>query len=95
MLVAMQLQELRKCRDVTQVEVAKAMSVEQAAVSNLEHRENIYVGTLLEYVKAFGGELKLVAFFKMLASSLIRLSWRARPGPKVRLPAGLTGPHWN
>ena len=63
MLVEMQLQELRKARHVTQVEVAKAMSVEQAAVSKLERREDMYVSTLREYVKALGGELKLVASF--------------------------------
>lgn len=63
MLVEMQLQELRKTRKVTQVEVAKAMSVEQATVSKLEHRDDMYVSTLREYVKALGGELKLVASF--------------------------------
>lgn len=62
-LLEMQLQELRKARNVTQVEVAKAMSVEQAAVSKLERREDMYVSTLREYVKALGGELKLVASF--------------------------------
>jgi transcriptional regulator with XRE-family HTH domain len=63
MLVEMQLQELRKARNVTQVEVAKAMSVEQAAVSKLERRDDMYVSTLREYVRALGGELKLVASF--------------------------------
>jgi transcriptional regulator with XRE-family HTH domain len=63
MLVEMQLQELRKARHVTQVEVAKAMSVEQAAVSKLERRDDMYVSTLREYVKALGGELKLIASF--------------------------------
>ena len=63
MLVEMQLQELRKSRQVTQVEVAKAMNVEQAAVSKLERREDMYVSTLREYVKALGGELRLVASF--------------------------------
>lgn len=63
MLVEMQLQELRKARKVTQVEVAKAMRVEQAAVSKLEHRDDMYVSTLREYVRALGGELKLVASF--------------------------------
>ncbi|HQQ70979.1 MAG TPA: helix-turn-helix transcriptional regulator [Alicycliphilus sp.] len=63
MLVQMQLQELRKARNVTQVEVAKAMSVEQAAASTLEHRDAMYVSTLREYVEALGGELKLVASF--------------------------------
>jgi len=63
MLVAMQLQELRRARGVTQTRVAQAMSVEQAAISKLEHREDMYVSTLREYVKALGGELKLVASF--------------------------------
>ena len=62
-LVEMQLQELRKSRDVTQVDVAKVMKVEQAAVSKLERREDMYVSTLRDYVKALGGELKLVASF--------------------------------
>ena len=62
-LVEMQLQELRKSRKVTQVEVAKEMKVEQAAVSKLERRDDMYVSTLREYVKALGGELKLVAAF--------------------------------
>lgn len=63
MLLEMQLRELRKSRHVTQVEVARAMSVEQAAVSKLERRDDMYVSTLREYVKALGGELKLVASF--------------------------------
>jgi len=62
-LVEMQLQELRKARQVTQVEVAKAMNVEQAAVSKLERRDDMYVSTLRQYVMALGGELKLVASF--------------------------------
>ena len=41
----------------------KVMKVEQAAVSKLERREDMYVSTLRDYVKALGGELKLVASF--------------------------------
>jgi len=63
MLVEMQLQELRKARNVTQVSVAKAMSTEQAAISKLENRADMYLSTLRDYVKALGGELKLVASF--------------------------------
>lgn len=63
MLLQMQLQELRKARQMTQVELARAMSIEQAAVSKIERREDMYVSTLREYVKALGGELKLVASF--------------------------------
>ncbi len=59
----MQLQELRKARSITQIEVARSMSVEQAAISRLERREDMYVSTLRDYIRALGGELKLVASF--------------------------------
>jgi transcriptional regulator with XRE-family HTH domain len=63
MLVEMRLQELRRSRKVTQVEVAQAMGVEQTAVSKLERRSDMYLSTVYEYVRALGGELKLVASF--------------------------------
>ena len=63
MLLEMQLQELRKSRNVTQVQLADLMQVEQASISKLERREDMYVSTLREYVRALGGELKLVAAF--------------------------------
>lgn len=63
MLVEMQLMELRMARSKTQAEVAQQMNVAQAAVSKLEHREDMYVSTLREYIHALGGELKLVASF--------------------------------
>ena len=40
-LVEMQLQALRKSRNVTQVDVAKVMKVEQTVVSKLERREDL------------------------------------------------------
>ena len=63
MLVQMQLQELRKSRSLTQVEVARTLGVEQTAVSKLERREDMFVSTLRDYVRALGGELRLVAKF--------------------------------
>ncbi|MBC5768153.1 helix-turn-helix domain-containing protein [Ramlibacter albus] len=63
MLVEMQLQELRKSRNVTQTQLAAALQVEQAAISRLEKREDMYVSTLRQYVRALGGELKLIAAF--------------------------------
>jgi Helix-turn-helix domain len=62
-LVEMQLSDLRKARTFTQVEMAKAMNIEQAAISKIEHRDDMYISTLSGYVKALGGELKLVASF--------------------------------
>jgi transcriptional regulator with XRE-family HTH domain len=63
MLLEMRLRELRKSRNITQVEVAQAMGVEQAAVSKLEHRGDMYLSTVYAYIRALGGELKLVASF--------------------------------
>lgn len=63
MLVQLQLAELRQARSKTQSEVARAMDTQQAAVSKLERREDMYLSTLREYIEALGGELKLVASF--------------------------------
>lgn len=63
MLLEMQLQDIRKSRNVTQVELAQVLNVEQAAISKLENREDMYVSTLREYIRALGGELQLVAKF--------------------------------
>lgn len=63
MLLEMQLQDIRKSRNVTQVELAQVLNVEQAAISKLENREDMYVSTLRAYIHALGGELQLVAKF--------------------------------
>jgi len=63
MLLDMQLQDIRKSRNVTQVELAQVLNVEQAAISKLENRDDMYVSTLREYIRALGGELQLVAKF--------------------------------
>ena len=63
MLLEMRLRELRKSRNVTQVEVAQVMGVEQTAISKLEHRGDMSLSTVYGYIKALGGELKLVASF--------------------------------
>jgi DNA-binding transcriptional regulator YiaG len=63
MLLELELKSVRQARNVTQAEVARAMSVEQASISKLEHREDMYVSTLSQYIKALGGELKLIASF--------------------------------
>jgi transcriptional regulator with XRE-family HTH domain len=59
----MALDELRHARDMTQVHLAKILKVNQAAVSKLERRADMYVSTLQDFVKAMGGELKITAKF--------------------------------
>jgi predicted XRE-type DNA-binding protein len=54
---------LREAREMTQVHLAKVLGVNQAAVSKLERRTDMYVSTLQSFVKAMGGELKITARF--------------------------------
>src|SRR5882672_7912896 len=59
----MALDELREAREMTQVHLAKVLGVNQAAVSKMERRTDMYVSTLQDFVKAMGGELKITARF--------------------------------
>ena len=54
---------LREAREMTQVHLAKILGVNQAAVSKLERRADMYVSTLQSLVKAMGGGLKITARF--------------------------------
>lgn len=63
MLRAMPLQELRRARELTQQAIARALGSNQAAVSKLEQRTDMYVSSLRGYIEALGGELEIVARF--------------------------------
>ena len=53
------LGELRALVGFTQDEVAEKLGVGQAAVSKLERRDDITLGSLRRYVAALGGELEI------------------------------------
>jgi transcriptional regulator with XRE-family HTH domain len=59
----MPMHRLREAREMTQVHLAKILGVNQAAVSKLERRADMYVSTLQNFVRAMGGELKITARF--------------------------------
>lgn len=59
----MPLDELREAREMTQTHLAKILKVNQAAVSKLERRADMYISTLQDFVRAMGGELKITAKF--------------------------------
>jgi transcriptional regulator with XRE-family HTH domain len=56
----MTLREVRKAVDRTQIQVAKVLGINQDGVSRLEQRADLLLSTLRSYLKAIGGELKLV-----------------------------------
>jgi DNA-binding XRE family transcriptional regulator len=59
----MTMRELRKARQITQVEMAKALGVKQEQVSRSEKRADMHLSTLQRTVRAMGGELILTAQF--------------------------------
>ena len=62
-LSSMPLDELRRARRMTQAKLAQALGVNQSEVSKIEHRTDIYLSTLAEYVEALGGRLEIRAVF--------------------------------
>ena len=64
MLEELALQELRKALNLTQEQIAIIMQMNQAAVSKMENQSDIYVSTLRKFIRALGGEIKIVATFK-------------------------------
>lgn len=63
MIREMPLDDLREARQLTQEQLAESMHIGQAAVSRLEKRTNMYVGTLRRIIHAMGGELEIRAVF--------------------------------
>jgi DNA-binding XRE family transcriptional regulator len=59
----MTMRELRKARQMTQVEMAKSLGVKQEQISRIEKRTDMHLSTLQRAVKAMGGELILIATF--------------------------------
>jgi transcriptional regulator with XRE-family HTH domain len=59
----MALEDLRRARNLTQVDLAKKLGIAQGAISKIEKREDMHVGTLRKHIEAMGGSLKLHAVF--------------------------------
>lgn len=60
---ALALAELREAQDLTQVELAKKLGIDQGAVSKIERRTDMYLSTLRSVIAAMGGKLELTARF--------------------------------
>jgi DNA-binding XRE family transcriptional regulator len=57
------LRQLREARERSQVEMAEKLHINQAAVSKLERRTDMYLSTLRGFIEAMGGKLEIVARF--------------------------------
>jgi transcriptional regulator with XRE-family HTH domain len=60
-LQKMELSELRDALEVSQQEMAERLQVTQVAISRLERRKNLQIGSIAKYVRALGGTLEIRA----------------------------------
>lgn len=63
MISELALNELREARHMTQENLARVLDVNQAAISKLERRADMYISTLKSYIQAMGGNLRVEAVF--------------------------------
>lgn len=63
LLATLPLQEIRQARQLSQVELAERLRVNQAAVSKIERRTDMYISTLRRHIEAMGGSLVIQAEF--------------------------------
>src|ERR1700687_5235138 len=60
---ALALAELREAQDLTQVQLAEKLGIDQGAVSKIERRTDMYLSTLRNVIQAMGGQLEFAARF--------------------------------
>jgi transcriptional regulator with XRE-family HTH domain len=59
----MTLHQLREARNLTQVNLASVLEINQGAVSRMEKRTDMYLSTLRSFIRAMGGQLQIKAVF--------------------------------
>lgn len=64
------LGQLRQLVDLQQADVAALLSCKQSAVSRVENRDDVLIGTLQRHVRALGGRLEMRAHFPTFDVSL-------------------------
>ena len=63
LLAEMPLHELRQAQGLSQTELAERLHINQAAVSKMERRTDMYISSLRKTIQAMGGDLEIIAKF--------------------------------
>jgi predicted XRE-type DNA-binding protein len=63
LLAEMPLCEVRHAREMSQKRLAEVLQINQASVSKLERRTDMYISTLRSFIEAMGGQLEIKAIF--------------------------------
>jgi DNA-binding XRE family transcriptional regulator len=80
---ALALAELREAQDLTQVQLAEKLGIDQGAVSKIERRADMYLSTLRSVIQAMGGQLELTALFPTGRVQVLTFRGKDRSGKKV------------
>ncbi len=88
------LQAIRKARGLTQQQMSDQLRISQGEVSRIERRGNLHLATLVRFIEATGGKLRITAIFDdeemevavgdLLHAEPARYTGRARAKPRVR-----------
>ena len=62
-LEAMPLADLRHALELSQLQLATTLHTNQASISKMERRTDMYISTLRNFLEAMGGELEITAKF--------------------------------
>ena len=54
---------IRKARGLTQQQVSEQLRISQGEVSRIERRGNLHLATLVRFIEATGGKLRITAIF--------------------------------
>ncbi|MFH1474465.1 MAG: helix-turn-helix domain-containing protein [Chloroflexota bacterium] len=71
-MAELDLARARQTTRMTQAEVAAAMRTTQENISRIERQRDVRVSTLVEFVRAQGGEVEITAVFDDTRISLLR-----------------------
>jgi DNA-binding transcriptional regulator YiaG len=78
----MSLQDLREAQELTQKQLAETLGVNQAHISKLERRTDIYLSTLRRIIQAMGGELEVRARFHSGTVTINQFTKKTRNHPR-------------
>ena len=63
LMAEMPIHELRRARELSQERIAEILDTQQANISQIERRTDMYISTLRSYIEAMGGQLLIIAHF--------------------------------
>ena len=73
-IAGMHLDGLRRARKMTQTSLGQSLGVNQGEISKIEHRTDLYLSTMSEYVEPLGASWRSGPFSRIRKSGLPNLN---------------------